>query len=41
MTALVVGIAASLSKGDVFAAFIVFVLCGFVLDWWGVVRPND
>jgi hypothetical protein len=41
MTALVVGIAASLSRGDVFAAFIVFVLCGFVLEWWGVVRPND
>ena len=41
MTALVVGVAASLSRGDVFAAFIVFILCGFVLDWWGVVRPDD
>jgi uncharacterized membrane protein YoaK (UPF0700 family) len=41
MTALVVGVAASLSRGDVFAAFIVFILCGFGLDWWGVVRPDD
>jgi hypothetical protein len=41
MIALVVGVAASLSRGDVFAAFIVFILCGFVLDWWGVVRPDD
>ena len=41
MTALVVGVAASLSRGDMFAAFIVFILCGFVLDWWGVMRPDD
>ena len=39
-TALIVGVAASLSRGDVFAAFIVFILCGFVIDWWGVVRPD-
>ena len=41
MIALVVGVAASLSRGDVFAAFIVFILCGFVFDWWGTMNPND
>jgi hypothetical protein len=38
MILLLLGIGASLLTGEVFAAFIIFILCGFVLDWWGIIK---
>jgi TRAP-type mannitol/chloroaromatic compound transport system permease large subunit len=41
LISLPIGAVAALSIRDFFATFIIFLLAGFVLDWWDIARASD